>query len=80
MIDFPVTYAKTDLPVGDEDVVTPSKIKEWKYLEKIADEITQPENIGIGILILGNCSKALEPREVIPSKNGGPYVFRILLG
>ena len=79
LIDFPVTYAKTDLPVGDEIVVTPNKIKEWKYLEKIADEITQSENIGIGILILGNCSKALEPREVIPSKNGGPYVFQILL-
>ena len=29
-IDLPVTYAKTDLPVGDEDVVTPNKIKEYK--------------------------------------------------
>ena len=26
--DLPVTYAKTNLPVGDEDVVTPNKIKE----------------------------------------------------
>ena len=79
-IDLPVTHSKTDLPVGDEDVVTPNKIKEWKYLEEIADEITQTENISIGILIGGNCSKALEPREVIPSKNGGPYAFRTLLG
>ena len=79
-IDLPVTYSKTDLPVGDEDVVTPNKIKEWKYLEEIADEITQTENISIGILIGGNCSKALEPKEMIPSKNGGPYVFRTLLG
>ena len=71
-IDLPVIYAKTDLPVGDEDVVAPNKIKEWEYLEKIADEITQTENISIGILIGGNCFKALEPREVIPSKNGGP--------
>ena len=78
-IDLPVTYAKTDLPVGDEDVITPNKIKDRIYLEKIADEITQTENISIGILIGGNCSKALEPREVIPSKNGGPYVFRTLL-
>ena len=77
---LPVTYAKTDLPVGDEDVVTPNKIKEWKYLEKIADEITQTENISIGILIGGNCSRAMELLEVIPSKNGGPYAFRTLLG
>ena len=27
-IDLPVIYAKTDLPVGDEDVVAPNKIKE----------------------------------------------------
>ena len=27
-IDLPMTYAKTDLPVGDKDVVTPNKIKE----------------------------------------------------
>ena len=27
-IDLPVTYAKTDLPVGDKNVVTPNKIKE----------------------------------------------------
>ena len=75
-----MTYAKTDLPVGDEDVVTPNKIKEWKYLEKIVDEITQVEKISIGILIGGNCSRALEPLEVIPCKNGGPYAFRPLLG
>ena len=49
-------------------------------MEKIADEITQTENISIGILIGGNWSGALEPREVIPSKNGGPYAFRTLLG
>ena len=79
-IDLLVTYSKTDLPVGDEDVVTPNKINEWKYLEKVADEITQTENISIGILIGGNCSKALEPNEVIPSKNGGPYFFRTLVG
>ena len=65
---LPVTYAKTD------------KIKEWKYLEKIADEITQTENISIGILIGGNCSRAMELLEVIPGKNGGPYAFWTLLG
>ena len=78
--DLQVTYAKTDLPVGDENVVTLNKIKEWKYLEKIADEITQTENNSIGVLIGGNYSRALEPLEVIPSKNGGPYAFRTLLG
>ena len=49
-------------------------------MEKIADGITQTENISIGVLIGGNCFRALEPLEVIPSKNGGLYAFRILLG
>ena len=33
----------------------------------------------IGISIGGKCSKALEPREIIPNKNGGPYIFWTLL-
>ena len=43
-------------------------------MDKITDEITQIENISIGILIRGNCSKALEPWEVIPNKNDGPWM------
>ena len=79
--DLPVTYTKEDLPVDDEDVATPEKIRKWKYLERIAGEITQGQGISIGLLLIGgNCSKALEPLEVIPSEQGGPYAFKTLLG
>ena len=47
---------------------------------KIAD-ITQTENISIGILIGGNCSKncsnSLEPGKVILSQNGSPQVDQL---
>ena len=66
--------------MGDEGIATPDKIKDWKYLEKIADKIIQGKDISIGLLNSGNCSKALKPLEVIPSKDGGPYAFRTLLG
>ena len=33
------------------------------------------DNIKIGMLIGANCSKAIEPIEVIPSQEGGPYAF-----
>ena len=79
-IDLPVTYTKEDLPVDDEDVATPEKIRKWKYLERIAGEITQGQGISIGLLIGGNCSKALEPLEVIPSVQGCPYAFKTWLG
>ena len=79
-IDLPVSYSRENLPVGDEDISTPDKIKDWKYLEKIADKITQGKDISSGLLIGCNCPKAQEPLEVIPSKDGGPYAFRTLLG
>ena len=79
-IDLPVTYTKEDLPVGDEDVATPEKIRRWKYLERNAGKITQGQCISIGLLIGGNCSKALKSLDVIPSEQGGPYAFKTLLG
>ena len=68
------------LPVGDEDVATPEKIKRWKYLERIASKITQGKCVSIGPFIDGNCSKALGPLEVIPSEQGGPYALKTLRG
>ena len=40
-IGLPVTFLKENLPIDDEDVATPEKIRKWKYLERIVDEITQ---------------------------------------
>ena len=79
---MPITYTKEDLPVDDEDVATPEKIRKWKYLGRITGEITQGQGqcISIGLLIGGNCSKVLEPLEVIPSEQGGPYAFKTLRG
>ena len=79
-IDLPVSYTRENLLVGDEDIATSDKIKDWEYLKRIADKIIQKKDISIGLLICGNCSKALEPLEVIPSKDGGPVAFRTLLG
>ena len=79
-IYLPVSYTRENLLVGDEDIATPDQIKDWKYLERIADKIIQKKEFNIGLLIGGNCSKALEPLEVIPSKDGGPCAFRTLLG
>ena len=67
-------------PKGDEDIATPDEIKDWKYLQRIADKIIQGKYISIGLLIGVNCSKALGPLEVFPSKDGSPYAVRTLLG
>ena len=78
-IDLPVSYTRKNLLVGNEYIATPDKIKDWKYLERIAEKIIQGKGINSGLLIGGNCSKVLEPLEVIPSKDSGPYAFRTLL-
>ena len=38
------------------------------------------KDIPLGLLIGGDCPKALEPQQVLPSHDGGPYAFRSLLG
>ena len=37
-------------------------------------------NIEIGLIIGANCTKALETEEVIPSKDGGQFACKSLLG
>ena len=63
-----------------EDIATPNKIKKWDYLKFISREITQQDDIEIGMLIGANCIKALEPLEIISSRNDGPYAQRTKLG
>ena len=79
-LELPDTYTKKYLPVGKEDVATPSKLKNWGHLERILDEINEDDNISVGLLIRANCTKALEPIDVIPSKNNGPYAIKTRLG
>ena len=79
-LELPDTYTKKYLPVGKEDVATPSKLKKWGHFERILDEINEDDNIPVGLLIGANCTKALEPIDVIPSKNNGPYAIKTRLG
>ena len=50
------------------------------YLAVIAEKLPHAADIEIGLLIGADCAKTLEPQEVIPSKNGGPFAFRTTLG
>ena len=44
-LELPDTYTKKCLPVGKEDVATPSNLKQWGHLERILDEINEDDNI-----------------------------------
>ena len=79
-VKLPCTYTQEDLPVDSNEVATIDKIKRWGYLDKIKAEVNANDNIEVTLLIGANCVKALEPCELIASKNGGLYAFRTLLG
>ena len=79
-LKLPRTFTQEDLPVDSNEVATADKLAKWKYLDGIKDEINTDVNIEVTLLIGANCVRALEPRKVISSKNGGPYAFKTLLG
>ncbi|MEL7338835.1 MAG: DUF1759 domain-containing protein [Bacteroidota bacterium] len=79
-VKLPKCYAQSDLSVSSDEIAIPEKIRSWKYLERIKQEICQTDEGEIGILIGANCTKGLEPTEIISSKNGGPYAFKTRLG
>ena len=49
------------IPVDKEKIATPDKIKEWKHLRSISNEIVQKEDVQVGLLIGAKCINALEP-------------------
>ena len=80
MIELPRAYSKQSLPVQTEEVVTPNKIKIWDYLKSISREITEQDDMEIEMLIGVNYMKALEPLEIVASRNGGLCVYNTNLG
>ena len=77
---FPKKFTKGCLPVDQDDIVTPSKLKQSKYLEGIINKISKRDDISVSLLIGANCTKSLEPLNTIPCCDNGPYAFQARLG
>ena len=39
-INIPKAYTKVDIPVDSSEIATPEKMKKWKYLQEISEEIS----------------------------------------
>ena len=72
-INIPKAYTKVDLPVDSSEIATPEKIKKCKHLQEISEEISQSDDGKVELVIGGNCPRALEPVQVIASRDGGQY-------
>ena len=55
-------YARREIPV-DKEIATPAKIKEWKHLRSIPNEIVQKDYVQVDLLIGANCMKALSQQR-----------------
>jgi hypothetical protein len=80
-IELPTSYTKETLKCHGDEVPTPDKIHDWLHLQHISDRLTDYDpGLSLGLIIGANCPKILEPQEVIPSVNDGPYASRSILG
>ena len=79
-LNLPLVYTREDIPVDIEEVATRENIKNWDHLTVITEKLPHAADIEIELLIGADCSKALEPQEVIPSRSEGPFAFRTTLG
>ena len=77
---LPVTYSRVSLPIDEEEIPTPVKIKNWSHLQGIANQLPVLSSLKVGLLIGSNCPKLIGPLEVIPSCEDGPFAFGTRLG
>ena len=78
-MNLPPAYTREDIPLDIEEVATRENIQNCDHLAVIDEKLPHVADIEIGLLISSDCAKALDPQEVIPSKNDGPFAFRTTL-
>ena len=80
-VELPCTYSRPYLAVGVDEIPTPSSVRPWKHLQKVASKLPEYDpSIPIGLMIGSDCPRANEPHKVILSESGGPYAKRLKLG
>ena len=51
LLTLPKLYARREIPIDQEETATPAKIKEWKHLKSISNEIVQKDDVQVDLLI-----------------------------
>ena len=67
-----MTFTREDLPADVKEVATQETARKWEHFRVIADKLPAETNLEVGLLIGANCLKALEPKELLSGKDGGP--------
>lgn len=72
-LELPDVYSQRSIPVTNDNIPNEDDMRKWPYLKDV--ELTQI-NAGIGLLIVVNAPKALEPWRIINSEGSGPYAVK----
>jgi len=78
VLSLPPIFSQESLPVTGNDIVATSDIYKWPHLREIP--LQRIDDDHIGLLIGINVPKAMEPWNVVPSVNNGPFAVETLLG
>ena len=69
-----------EIPVTEQQFPTPELVEQWEH-QGLAERMHKfIPKLEIGLLIGSNCPAALEPLEVVPRGEEGPYAMRLRLG
>lgn len=76
-IDLPQVFTQPSIPVKKENIPLQQDADRWSYLDEVCIPRLDRE---IGLLIGMNAYKAMEPQQIIKSRDEGPYAVRTPLG
>ena len=81
-IVLPQAYSRKSIPVNRQHIPSADMTKGWPHLEPLKSKLVPKLSCEVGVLIGYDCSKALEPQEVISvaKDEDGPFGLRTDLG
>ena len=80
-MELPPLYVLDHIPVEPEDVPSQEDIDFWTHLQDAGVHLqTTKEDQEIGLLIGANAAGVMEPVEVCPSQDGGPFALKTKYG
>ncbi|XP_078357279.1 uncharacterized protein LOC144642164 [Oculina patagonica] len=76
-VQLPMVYSRSSLPIPSEAIAKQEDVDRWPYLKGVQIAHIDAE---IGLLIGSDVPEALQPKEMRPSENGGPFATLTVLG
>lgn len=79
-IELPPLYLKEEIPARRGQIPWHETAQRWPHLREIADKLMpRDKDVKAGLLIGLSCTKALQPRGLIVSRDEEPYTKRTSL-